>query len=342
MKREANRVFVTGGAGYIGSHTCVELLNSGYEVTVFDNLSNSKLEVLNRLTRITGRAVDFVEGDLRDKTALRTALERCRPQKVIHFAGLKAVGESVEDPLRYYDNNVVGSLCLIDVMNELSIRSLVFSSSATVYGIPEVLPYKETHQLASINPYGSTKLAIENILRELCCADDRWRVVILRYFNPVGAHASGWIGEDPLGVPNNLMPYIAQVAGGRRDYLNIWGDDFSTADGTGVRDYVHVADLAVGHERALSRLQRHSGCIAVNLGAGRGHSVMDMVRAFELACGQSIAFKVGPRRAGDLPAYFADASLAKSLLGWEAERDLNDMCRDTWNWQVKNPNGYGQ
>ena len=340
MKDQSNRVFVTGGTGYIGSHTCVELLARGYDVTVFDNLSNSNREVLNRLARITGKTVHFVKGDIRDKTALRQAMAYGSPKKVIHFAGLKAVGESVEHPLRYYDNNVAGSLCLLEVMNELGIRSLVFSSSATVYGVPETLPYTETHRLAAINPYGTTKLTVENILRDLCRSDPHWRVGILRYFNPVGAHASGLIGEDPRGIPNNLMPFIAQVAGGRRPHLNIWGDDYATPDGTGVRDYVHVTDLAIGHVMALDHVGGACGCFAVNIGTGQGHSVMDMVRAFESACGHTIALKVGPRRDGDLPAYFANATLARTLLDWQAERDLDTMCRDTWNWQVKNPNGY--
>lgn len=336
----SSRIFVTGGTGYIGSHTCVELLNHGYDVTVFDNLTNSKLEVLNRIRQITGRTVHFIEGDIRDKTALRGAMAYENPTKVIHFAGLKAVGDSAERPLRYYDNNVVGTLCLLDVMHEIGIKSFVFSSSATVYGVPEELPYRETHRLAAINPYGSTKLTVENILNDLCRSDDQWRVGILRYFNPVGAHSSGLIGEDPLGTPNNLMPFIAQVAGGRRSHLNIWGDDFPTTDGTGVRDYIHVTDLALGHVKALQHLQGHAGCVTVNIGTGQGHSVLDMIRAFESASGRTIPFKVGPRRAGDLPEYFADPALAGSLLGWRAERDLHSMCRDTWNWQVKNPNGY--
>ncbi len=328
----SKRIFVTGGTGYIGSHTCVELLGSGYDVTVFDNLSNSNPEVLHRIARITGKPFHFVEGDIRDKSALRQAMSYGSPEKIIHFAGLKAVGESVEHPLRYYDNNVAGSLCLLEVMNELGVRSLVFSSSATVYGASEELPYKETHRLAAMNPYGVTKLTVENILRDLCRSDTRWRAGILRYFNPVGAHASGLIGEDPRGVPNNLMPYIAQVAGARHDCLNVWGDDFPTEDGTGVRDYVHATDLAVGHVKALGHLDgdsSHDRCLAVNIGTGRGHSVMDMVRAFEAACGHTIAFKVGPRRDGDLPAYFADATLAQTLLDWQAERDLATMCRDT-------------
>lgn len=331
---------MTGGAGYIGSHTCVELLSDGYDVTVFDNLSNSSREVLERIQRIAGRSVHFVEGDIRDKAALRLAMTYGSPKKVIHFAGLKAVGESVEKPLRYYENNVVGTLCLLEVMNELKIKSLVFSSSATVYGVPDELPYKESHRLAPVSPYGSTKLTVENILRDLCRSDDQWRTGILRYFNPVGAHISGLIGEDPRGTPNNLMPYIAQVACGRRSHLNIWGNDFPTADGTGVRDYVHVTDLAIGHAKALKRLESHAGCFAVNIGTGRGHSVMDMVQAFASACGHIIPFKVGPRRDGDLPEYFADATRARSLLDWCAERDLDTMCRDAWNWQLNNPNGY--
>lgn len=335
-------IFVTGGAGYIGSHTCVELLNAGHTVTVFDNLSNSQPEALQRVERITGKSVQFVEGDIRDQAALTAALQASQPTAVIHFAGLKAVGESVAQPLHYYDNNVVGTLCLLRAMQAAAVKTLVFSSSATVYGDPQRLPLTEDHPLSATNPYGQTKLVIENMLRDLYRSDAAWRIAILRYFNPVGAHASGLIGEDPQGVPNNLLPYVAQVAVGRRDCLNVWGNDYPTPDGTGVRDYIHVVDLALGHLAALDQLGQAPQCLTVNLGTGTGYSVLDMVRAFSAASGRPIAYQFSPRRAGDVAACYADPALAQQRLGWRAERDLATMCADAWRWQSNNPNGYSR
>jgi len=335
-------IFVTGGAGYIGSHTCVELLNAGHTVTVFDNLSNSQPEAIKRVERITGKSVQFVEGDIRDQAALTAALQASQPTAVIHFAGLKAVGESVAQPLHYYDNNVVGTLCLLRAMQAAAVKTLVFSSSATVYGDPQRLPLTEDHPLSATNPYGQTKLVIENMLRDLYRSDAAWRIAILRYFNPVGAHASGLIGEDPQGVPNNLLPYVAQVAVGRRDCLNVWGNDYPTPDGTGVRDYIHVVDLALGHLAALDQLGQAPQCLTVNLGTGTGYSVLDMVRAFSAASGRPIAYQFSPRRAGDVAACYADPALAQQRLGWRAERDLATMCADAWRWQSNNPNGYSR
>ena len=335
-------IFVTGGAGYIGSHTCVELLNAGHTVTVFDNLSNSQPEAIKRVERITGKSVQFVEGDIRDQAALTAALQASQPTAVIHFAGLKAVGESVAQPLHYYDNNVVGTLCLLRAMQAAAVKTLVFSSSATVYGDPQRLPLTEDHPLSATNPYGQTKLVIENMLRDLYRSDAVWRIAILRYFNPVGAHASGLIGEDPQGVPNNLLPYVAQVAVGRRDCLNVWGNDYPTPDGTGVRDYIHVVDLALGHLAALDQLGQAPQCLTVNLGTGTGYSVLDMVRAFSAASGRPIAYQFSPRRAGDVAACYADPALAQQRLGWRAERDLATMCADAWRWQSNNPNGYSR
>lgn len=333
-------IFVTGGAGYIGSHTCVELINAGMDVTVYDNFSNSQMEALERVKSITGKPVRLIEGDIRDSAALLRALSESKAQSVVHFAGLKAVGESETTPLAYYDNNVVGTFRLLDAMKVSGVRNLVFSSSATVYGVPEKLPYSENHRLCATNTYGNTKLVIENMLRDLHRSDAAWRIAVLRYFNPVGAHPSGLMGEDPQGVPNNLMPYVAQVAVGRRAHLNVWGDDYPTHDGTGVRDYIHVVDLALGHVQALQYLEHHQEYVDINLGAGVGSSVLDVVRAFEAACGKAIPYEVGPRRPGDLDAYWADASKAAKLLGWRAERSLAQMCEDTWRWQKMNPNGY--
>ena len=333
-------VLVTGGAGYIGSHTCVELLDVGYVPVVFDNFSNSSPEVLARIESLTGRPLRFYQGDIRDPAALDHALMDSGASAVVHFAGLKAVGESVEQPLRYYDNNVVGTLRLLEAMGRAGVKSLVFSSSATVYGEPQSLPLTENHPLSATNPYGRTKLVIEDMLRELHHADPAWRIAILRYFNPVGAHSSGEIGEDPVGVPNNLLPYVAQVAVGRREYLNVWGADYPTHDGTGLRDYIHVVDLALGHLKALERLQTAAQCFSVNLGTGTGYSVLDIVRAFEQASGHTVPYRVGSRRAGDVAACYADPSHAAQLLGWRAERDLALMCRDAWNWQLRNPQGF--
>ena len=333
-------ILVTGGAGYIGSHTCVELLNAGHDVTVMDNFCNSQLEALERVQRITGKRPALVEGDIRDGKTLVQTLQRSRASAVIHFAGLKAVGESVEKPLAYYDNNVVGTMRLLQAMDECKVKTLVFSSSATVYGDPQQLPLSEQHPLSATNPYGQTKLVIENMLRDLYRSDPSWRLSILRYFNPVGAHSSGLIGEDPSGTPNNLMPFVAQVAVGRRDFLNVWGTDYATPDGTGVRDYIHVVDLALGHLKALERLQLYKECLAINLGTGVGYSVLDMVHAFEQASGKSVPYRIGPRRAGDIASCYADPSQALALLGWRAERGLQDMCTDAWRWQKSNPNGY--
>ena len=333
-------VLVTGGAGYIGSHTCVELLDVGYVPVVFDNFSNSSPEVLARIESLTGRPLRFYQGDIRDPAALDHALMDSGASAVVHFAGLKAVGESVEQPLRYYDNNVVGTLRLLEAMGRAGVKSLVFCSSATVYGEPQSLPLTENHPLSATNPYGRTKLVIEDMLRELHHADPAWRIAILRYFNPVGAHSSGEIGEDPVGVPNNLLPYVAQVAVGRREYLNVWGADYPTHDGTGLRDYIHVVDLALGHLKALERLQTAAQCFSVNLGTGTGYSVLDIVRAFEQASGHTVPYRVGSRRAGDVAACYADPSHAAQLLGWRAERDLALMCRDAWNWQLRNPQGF--
>jgi len=334
-------ILVTGGAGYIGSHTCVELLNAGQQVTVFDNFSNSQPEALARVERITGKKLQLIEGDIRDRSALSAALRQSGASAVIHFAGLKAVGESVAQPLNYYDNNVVGTVRLLEAMMACGVKTLVFSSSATVYGDPQYLPLTENHPLSATNPYGQTKLVIENMLRDLYTSDASWRIGILRYFNPVGAHASGLIGEDPQGVPNNLMPFVAQVAVGRREFLNVWGNDYATLDGTGVRDYIHVVDLALGHLAALKQLHTGPQCVAVNLGTGVGYSVLDMVRAFEQASGKKVAFRLSPRRAGDVAACYADPAHAKALIGWQAERDLQTMCTDAWRWQSGNPEGYG-
>jgi UDP-glucose 4-epimerase len=335
-------ILVTGGAGYIGSHACVELLQAGYQVTVLDNFSNSKSESINRVERITGMRPTLIQGDVRDGAAVLDALRTSNASAVIHFAGLKAVGESVQLPLQYYDTNVVGTLRLLEAMALCDVRTLVFSSSATVYGYPEKLPLAEDHPLSATNPYGRTKLMVEEILRDAFASDASWRFGILRYFNPVGAHASGHIGEAPEGVPNNLMPYVAQVAVGRRDFLNVWGADYDTADGTGVRDYIHVVDLAQGHLKALQMLAQTNGgqCTAINLGTGVGYSVFDMVQAFEAASGKRVPFLVQPRRPGDIAACYADPLLAYQLLGWKATRNLQDMCSDSWRWQSQNPDGF--
>jgi len=332
-------ILVTGGAGYIGSHTCVELLNAGQDVVVFDNFSNSHPESLKRVETITGRKIQLVEGDIRDQAALEDALRRFGCTAVIHFAGLKAVGESVEKPLDYYDNNVIGTHRLLLAMGNCGVKTLVFSSSATVYGEPQRLPLTEDHPLSATNPYGRTKLIIEDMLRDLYRADPSWQIGILRYFNPVGAHASGLIGEDPQGIPNNLMPFVAQVAVGRREQLKVWGDDYPTPDGTGVRDYIHVVDLAIGHLKALARLSGPQ-CFEVNLGTGTGYSVLDVVKAFEQASGRPVPYELAPRRPGDVAACYADPAFAAELIGWRAERGIDAMCIDAWRWQSGNPNGF--
>jgi UDP-glucose 4-epimerase len=332
-------ILVTGGAGYIGSHTCVELLNAGQDVVVFDNFSNSHPESLKRVESITGRKIQLVEGDIRDQAALEDALRRFGCSAVIHFAGLKAVGESVEKPLDYYDNNVIGTHRLLQAMGNCDVKTLVFSSSATVYGEPQRLPLTEDHPLSATNPYGRTKLVIEDMLRDLHRSDPSWQIGILRYFNPVGAHVSGLIGEDPQGIPNNLMPFVAQVAVGRREQLKVWGDDYPTPDGTGVRDYIHVVDLAIGHLKALARLDGPQ-CFEVNLGTGTGYSVLDVVKAFETASGRPVPYELAPRRPGDVASCYADPAFAAELLGWRAERGIDAMCVDAWRWQSSNPNGF--
>jgi len=334
-------VLLTGGAGYIGSHTAVECLAAGHEVVVFDNLSNSSVKSLDRVAQIAGRAVKFVEGDIRDRAALRALFAQYAIDAVVHFAGLKAVGESVEKPLLYYDNNIGGSVALFEVMAEAGVKSVVFSSSATVYGDPATVPITEDFPLSATNPYGRSKLVIEDILRDVARADAGWTIALLRYFNPVGAHESGLIGEDPRGIPNNLMPYVAQVAVGRRPHLNVFGGDYPTPDGTGVRDYIHVVDLARGHVAALNRLHRQAGGVHTwNLGTGRGVSVLDMVRAFEAASGERVPFEIVARRPGDVAQCWADPARAAQDLGWRAGYDLARMCADAWRWQSKNPDGY--
>jgi UDP-glucose 4-epimerase len=326
-------LLITGGAGYIGSHTCVELLGAGHRLLVIDNFSNSKPTVLERVEKIGGRAFSFLEIDLRDRGALRDVFRAHDIDAVIHFAGLKAVGESVSQPLRYYDNNVSGSLVLFEVMAESGVKTLVFSSSATVYGNPHRVPIREDFPLSATNPYGRSKLTIETILHDLSRADENWRITLLRYFNPVGAHESGTIGEDPNGIPNNLMPYITQVAIGKLPQLQVFGGDYPTPDGTGVRDYIHVVDLARGHLAALRALDNKPGVLTLNLGTGQGVSVLDMIHAFEQASGCAIPYRIVARRLGDIAQCYADASLAESLLGWRAERGIEEMCRDSWRWQ---------
>jgi len=333
------RILVTGGAGYIGSHTCVELLNAGYDVVVVDNLRNSKIAALERVEKITGKKVDFIQLDLRERDKLNKVFERFSIDAVLHFAGLKAVGESVQIPLEYYENNVYGTIVLCQVMQVHNIRKLVFSSSATVYGSPEQMPIREDFPIAPLNPYGHSKAMIEQILRDLYISDPTWQVTLLRYFNPVGAHPSGLIGEDPNGIPNNLFPFITQVAVGRLPYLRVFGNDYPTPDGTGIRDYIHVVDLALGHLSALEKLNQ-PGVYTYNLGTGRGYSVLEVVSAFERACGKPIPYRIVERRPGDAAISFADPSLAQKELGWFAMRSLDDMCQDAWRWQSLNPNGY--
>jgi len=333
-------VLVTGGAGYIGSHTCVELLEAGYKVVVVDNLSNSKFESLNRVQAITGKQLEFHQVDLLDQAGLERVFMDSDVEAVIHFAGLKAVGESVAQPLRYFHNNVTGTLVLCAVMAKHGVKNLVFSSSCTVYGEPHKVPITEDFPLSAANPYGRSKLMIEEILGDLHTADPAWNVCLLRYFNPVGAHPSGRIGEDPNGIPNNLIPYIAQVAVGRLPELRVFGDDYPTQDGTGVRDYLHVVDLAVGHIKALQVLEKGPGVVAYNLGTGRGYSVLEMVAAFEKACGKKISYRIVERRPGDVAMVYADPSRAKARLGWSAELGIEEMCADVWRWQSANLNGY--
>ncbi len=336
-------ILVTGGAGYIGSHTCVELLNEGYDVVVVDNLCNSNKKSLDRVEQIAGKKVKFYEEDLLNKEGIRKIFENENIDAVIHFAALKAVGESVKKPLQYYHNNITGTLFLCEVMNEFNVKNIVFSSSATVYGEPAFVPITEDCPKGKItNPYGQTKAMMEQILTDFNVADPTFNVVLLRYFNPVGAHESGLIGEDPKGIPNNLMPYISQVAVGKLDYLGIFGNDYETKDGTGVRDYIHVVDLALGHIKALKKLETEKGVLIYNLGTGVGYSVLDMVKAFEKATNMEIKYEFKPRRAGDIAKCYADPSKAEKELGWKAERNLEQMCADTWKWQTNNPNGYDE
>ena len=336
------KILVTGGAGYIGSHTCVELLNAGYEVVIVDNFSNSKPVVLERIREITGKDFSFYEIDITDKEAFRKVFEEHKLDAAIHFAGYKAVGESVSIPLMYYRNNLVSTFALCELMSEYNVKKLVFSSSATVYGVPKTVPIRENFPLSTTNPYGATKLMIEGILRDLYTSDNDWSIALLRYFNPIGAHKSGRIGEDPNGIPNNLMPYISQVAIGKREYLSVFGDDYDTVDGTGVRDYIHVVDLAQGHLKAVEKVMRDKGVDAYNLGTGNGYSVLQMVKAFEKASGRTVNYKIAPRRSGDVAKCFADPAYAKEKLGWSAVYELDTMCEDAWRWQKNNPNGYDE
>jgi UDP-glucose 4-epimerase len=333
-------LLVTGGAGYIGSHTIVEFLNAGHDVVSIDNYGNSSPESLKRVQEITGRPLTAVEGDVRDASVLDRLFHDRAIDGVIHFAALKAVGESVARPLDYYDNNVGGTIALLQAMARANVRRLVFSSSATVYGVPQKLPLAEDAPLGATNPYGQTKLVIEQMLADVARADPAWSIVNLRYFNPIGAHPSGRIGEDPNDIPNNLFPFITQVAAGRRERLNVWGNDWPTPDGTGVRDYLHVVDLAVGHLRAFEYAQKHPGCHAINLGTGRGTSVLELVHAFERATGQRVPYTIGPRRDGDIAACWADPALAERELGWRAQYTIEQACADGWRWQSNNPNGY--
>lgn len=333
-------ILVTGGAGYIGSHTCVELLNAGFDVLVLDNFSNSKIESLKRVEKLTGRSLVFKQGDVRDRDCLRELFSQHAIDAVIHFAGHKAVGESVRMPLSYYDNNVAGSIALAEVMSEFGVKRIVFSSSATVYDTSDDAQIHEDSPLKPVNPYGRSKLMVEQIYRDLADSDSEWSIAILRYFNPVGAHESGLIGEDPNGIPNNLMPYISQVAVGRLKELSIFGSDYPTIDGTGVRDYIHVVDLALGHLAALQALNHHAGLMTVNLGTGKGCSVLELVKAFETSTGQAVPYRIVARRPGDVATCYANPSLAESLLGWRAKLDIQAMCRDAWHWQSNNPQGY--
>lgn len=348
-----SKILVTGGAGYIGTHTCIALHEAGYDIVVYDNLSNSSLEAINRVSTLTGQTIEFVEGDIRDTEALRQVFSSHRFFGVIHFAGLKAVGESVAKPLLYYDNNVSGTITLLEVMAEYNVKNLVFSSSATVYGDPESLPIDENSPRSCTNPYGQSKLAIEHILEDLVVSDNSWNLIALRYFNPVGAHLSGQIGEDPNDIPNNLMPYISQVAVGKLDKLSIFGNDYPTIDGTGVRDFIHVTDLAQGHVAALNYLDKQInlnkssttqensvGFLPINLGTGKGTSVLELVSAFTEVTGRDISYQFTGRRSGDIASCYASADKAQALLGWQAELSITDMCQDTWRWQSMNPNGY--
>ena len=335
-------ILITGGAGYIGSHTCVEFLDAGYDIVVLDNLCNSSPKSLERVRELTGRDFPFVRGDIRDRATLDTLFRDHDIDAVIHFAGLKAVGESVGKPLLYYDNNIAGSVTLFEAMQAAGVKTVVFSSSATVYGDPHSVPIREDFPVgATTNPYGRSKLIIEQILGDVAASDPDWRIALLRYFNPVGAHKSGRIGEDPRGIPNNLMPYISQVAVGRREHLNVFGNDYPTPDGTGVRDYIHVVDLSLGHVKAVEKLTGGPGVRIWNLGTGQGYSVVEMAKAFEKASGRPVPYRFVPRRAGDIAQCYADPAKAERELGWKAQRGLDEMCEDTWRWQSLNPDGFG-
>ena len=329
------KILVTGGAGYIGSHTCVELLNAGYEIVIADNMDNAKPAALEAIREITGKDFAFYQIDIRDRAAMEDLFSKEKIEAAIHFAGLKAVGESVAKPLEYYDNNLYGFIVLAETMQKFGVKKLVFSSSATVYGMNNTVPFKEDMPTSATNPYGYTKVMIEQMLNDLCIADPEWAVCKLRYFNPIGAHESGLIGEDPNGIPNNLLPYIARVAAGKLAQLSVFGNDYDTVDGTGVRDYIHVVDLAKGHLAALNYIKDHAGCEAVNLGTGNGTSVLQIVAAFEKASGKPVPYKIVDRRPGDIATCYADASKAENLFGWHAEKNIDDMCRDGWNFQAK-------
>ena len=332
-------ILVTGGAGYIATHTEVELLNRGFNVIAFDNMVNSCDESIKRVEKITGKKIKFYNADMRDRAAMEKIFAENEIDSVIHFAGLKAVGESVRKPLEYYDNNIYGTLVLLETMREHNVKKIVFSSSATVYGTPERLPLDEDCSLSTTNPYGSTKLMLENVMKDLYTSDNSWDIILLRYFNPVGAHESGLIGEDPKGIPNNLTPYIAQVASGKLKEINVFGNDYDTPDGTGVRDYIHVVDLAIGHVKAIEKINE-AGVHIYNLGTGKGYSVLDVIHAFEKACGKKLPYKICPRRTGDIAACYANADKAKRDLGWVAERGIDEMCASLWKWQTMNPDGY--
>ncbi|MBR4515737.1 MAG: UDP-glucose 4-epimerase GalE [Lachnospiraceae bacterium] len=337
------RILVTGGAGYIGSHTCVELLDAGYEVVILDNLYNSSRKAVDRIQEITGKSVTFYEDDMLDADAMERLFSAEKIDCVIHFAGLKAVGESVAKPLEYYKNNIQGTLTLVEAMRKHGCKNIIFSSSATVYGDPAFVPItEECPKGTPTNPYGWTKSMLEQILTDLHTADEEWNVILLRYFNPIGAHKSGKIGEDPKGIPNNLLPYVAQVAIGKLECVGVFGNDYDTPDGTGVRDYIHVVDLAVGHVKAIDKIKENPGVKVYNLGTGNGYSVLDVIKAFSKACGHEVPYQIKPRRPGDIATCYADASLAKAELGWEAKYGIEDMCADSWKWQSMNPNGYNE
>lgn len=336
------RILVTGGAGFIASHTNVELLNAGHEVIAVDNLVNASRESIKRVEHITGKKMTFYETDLCDKEALEEIFLKETFDAVIHFAGLKAVGESCEKPLEYFENNLCGTIYLLDMMKKYQVKSLVFSSSATVYGKPETVPIREDFPLSVSNPYGRTKLMIEDMLRDISASDNEWNIALLRYFNPIGAHESGEIGEDPNGIPNNLLPYIAKVASGEYEYVRVFGDDYNTPDGTGVRDYIHVTDLAIGHLKALEKLRSNTGLVTYNLGTGVGYSVLDIIKSFEKACNKKLPYRIMERRQGDIDMCYADPTKAKEELGFAATRDIAKMCEDAWRWQQKNPKGYNE